>query len=409
MIEDEFMIIDSSDDDFEEETKEEYINLSEIEEDIIDNSPKTYKNDTTKRIIKLKSFEDSPTRLRVPQTFFLVDAFKYKNIRTKHYFLTHFHSDHYGGLTKAFNIGVIFCSKITSSILQKLYNISADCIQVIEHNETIDVHHIKIRAFAANHCFGSLIFLFEFPGKFYLHTGDFRYSPSNTEFNDLFEYVNRDKTKLIDVYLDTTYFSSKFNHPSHEEILRWLKILVSHHYSPHTLFILVTYTFGKEKLLLFMLNCLLEYVPTTKIFSKDGLRNKTLQCINLFQEYLTEDKASQLWCLGASEAHWKKMPVLKQEIFDETPYKKIVLLKPSGWFHRWPIKLHSLKSTTTEYEFPYSEHCGYQDLVQFLSRFNHINDVISNIDDDLCLNKLMKDVKKESKGMKKNNNILDFF
>lgn len=56
-------------------------------------------------------------------THFAVDAFCYGDIaNVKHYFLTHFHSDHYSGLKKGFN-KMLFCSKITGKFLQNFYEL----------------------------------------------------------------------------------------------------------------------------------------------------------------------------------------------------------------------------------------------------------------------------------------------
>jgi hypothetical protein len=47
-----------------------------------------------------------------------VDGFQYVNSMTEHYFLTHYHSDHYGGLRKTFHEGTICrCAWLGNSAL----------------------------------------------------------------------------------------------------------------------------------------------------------------------------------------------------------------------------------------------------------------------------------------------------
>ena len=82
------------------------------------------------------------------------------------HFLSHFHSDHYWGMTTAWAFGPIFCSPQTKTlILNKFPNIPN--ITALTLNQTTEIYlnkqqtkHIKVTLLKANHIIGAAMFLF---------------------------------------------------------------------------------------------------------------------------------------------------------------------------------------------------------------------------------------------------------
>lgn len=217
---------------------------SQADDDALELLPSTRKNEIPE--LKTLSF---PTRGKdVYQVS--VDAFCYKPHDTiKQYFLSHFHSDHYGGITKRWcrertlESKIIYCSPITSRLLTIKFKVDPAFIFEMETNLRYKVHsyeecidnggHLEPREerpglyvtlMEANHCPGAVIFLFEsisheMDRTYYLHCGDFRVNKAMID-HPLLRPFHSDRSKqLLDkVYLDTTYMSPKYNFPKQEHV-----------------------------------------------------------------------------------------------------------------------------------------------------------------------------------------------
>ncbi len=174
----------------------------------------------------------------MPGFFICVDAFRYGAVQgCNAYFLSHFHSDHYIGLTSTWSHGPIYCSKVTANLVKQQLRVDPKYVVALEFEERFEVpgtQGVAITMIPANHCPGSSLFLFEkVVGKGanpkvqrILHCGDFRACPAHLAHPLLMPDVvdsitGKTKQQKIDVcYLDTTYLNPKYSFPSQEEVIR---------------------------------------------------------------------------------------------------------------------------------------------------------------------------------------------
>ncbi|RZC59510.1 hypothetical protein C5167_006810 [Papaver somniferum] len=234
-------------------------------------------------------------------------------------FLTHFHYDHYGGLTKGWSNGPIYCTPLTARLLKLCLSVNPSFINPLELDTEYVIHGIKVTMLEANHCPGAaLIFFHLADGRRVLHTGDFRASKLMQSYPLL---VNQ---RVHSVYLDTTYCNAKYTFPPIEDVLSFVVKVTrdSLKKQPKTLVIVGAYSIGKERVYLAI--------------------SEALGTLNQYLESNVDH------------------------------YRSILAFRPTGWTYSGTngSNLDLIKPTTrgnvTTYGVPYSEHSSFLELREFV-------------------------------------------
>ena len=174
-----------------------------------------------------------PSHKLIPKTSFSVDSFSYGPLpNVTSYFLTHFHSDHYMGLSKKFDYGKIYCSPVTAELVKLQIGVDPKYIHPVAIECKTEIEGVNVTFIDANHCCGAVIILFEVP-KYslidtrpvvsddvsrnncwrYLHTGDFRATPAICSHTCL--TTTQADGKPVPLHLDAVYLDTTYCNPSH--------------------------------------------------------------------------------------------------------------------------------------------------------------------------------------------------
>ncbi|CAH2263669.1 jg10936 [Pararge aegeria aegeria] len=309
----------------------------------------------------------------VAGTHFAVDAFSYGDIpNVKHYFLTHFHSDHYSGLKKSFN-KLLLCSKITADLCTSRLGVNSKYIQVINVDETIRIEGVEVTVVDANHCPGAVMLVFTLPnGKSLLHTGDCRASPT---MESAPVFWNKD---MHTIYLDTTYCNPRYDFPTQDQslemaiyILRQKKMALEKIGKQFSSVLIVcgTYTIGKEKFFLGMarrVGCSVWACPE---------KDRVLQAVEGHSFSHSTPQACQLHVVPMRDLTHEKL----RSYMDSMPgtFNEVVAFKPSGWENGKNSAVE--KDSVTIHGIPYSEHSSFSELIRFV-KFLKPKQVIPTVD-----------------------------
>nr|XP_017504385.1 5' exonuclease Apollo isoform X1 [Manis javanica] len=282
----------------------------------------------------------------IPHTPIAVDFWSLRRAGSARlFFLSHMHSDHTVGLSSTW-ARPLYCSPITAYLLRRRLQVSKQWIRALEVGES---HVLPLDEFGretmtvtlidANHCPGSVMFLFEGYFGTILYTGDFRYTPSMLKEPTL--SVGK---QIHTLYLDNTNCNPALVLPSQQEAARQIVELI-HKYPQHNIKIGL-YSLGKESLLE---QLALEF-QTWVVLSPRRL--ELVQLLGLADVFTVEEKAGRIHAVDHMEICHSAMVHWNQTC------PTIAILPTSRKIHRSHPDIHVI---------PYSDHSSFSELHAFVS------------------------------------------
>ncbi|KFO30345.1 5' exonuclease Apollo isoform X1 [Fukomys damarensis] len=282
----------------------------------------------------------------IPHTPIAVDFWSLRRAgAARLFFLSHMHSDHTVGLSSTW-ARPLYCSPITAHLVRRHLQVSKQWIRVLEVGEShvlpldeIGRETMTVTLIDANHCPGSVMFLFEGYFGTILYTGDFRYTPSMLK-----EPALTLGKQIHTLYLDNTNCNPSLVLPSRQEAAQQIIQLIRRH--PQHNIKIGLYSLGKESLLE---QLALEF-RTWVVLSPQRL--ELVQLLGLADVFTVEEKAGRIHAVEHMEIRRSAMLHWNQT------HPTIAILPTSRKIHISHPDIHVI---------PYSDHSSYSELCAFVA------------------------------------------
>ena len=317
-----------------------------------------------------KTGRKPPFYKKIQGTNLSVDAFNWGELPgVKYYLLSHFHSDHYIGLSKKWKQRVI-CSSITKRLVQNKLKVNPDMMTTLDPGETKKYGDCLVTAVEANHCPGAVMFIIKLTsGTTVLHTGDFRASPDMESYPEFWQLDFRVDT----LYLDTTYCRPEYDFPSQADVIQKTVELVKEFINkkPKTLVFVGAYDVGKERIFKAILEAL-----DCKLWG-DQRRVDTWRCLEdgeILSRLVSDRRRAQVQVINNKFISFPKLGLEYDKIRAGSPWSHVLGVKPTGWSHgRGESAEASLvnievvtRGEVSLLEVPYSEHSSFGEMKRFV-------------------------------------------
>ncbi|XP_043858405.1 5' exonuclease Apollo isoform X1 [Dromiciops gliroides] len=282
----------------------------------------------------------------IPHTPIAVDLWSLRRAGpARLFFLTHLHADHTEGLSSTW-ARPLYCSPITARLVHRRLQVSKKWIRALEVGEShvlpldeIGQETMTVTLIDANHCPGSVMFLFEGYFGTILYTGDFRYTPSMLQ-----EPALRLGKQIHTLYLDNTNCDPALVLPSRQEATHQIAELIRQH--PQHDVKIGLYSLGKESLL----EQLGLQFQTWVVLSPQ--RMEVVQLMELADVFTVEEGAGRIHAVNHAEVCWSTMLQWNRT------HPTIAILPTSRRFQAAHPGIHVV---------PYSDHSSFSELCDFVA------------------------------------------
>ncbi|KAI8744479.1 5 exonuclease Apollo [Biomphalaria glabrata] len=290
----------------------------------------------------------------IPNSCIAIDSWRIKTTTVEYiHFLTHIHSDHTVGLTSTWQ-KPIYCSEITAYLLIERYGVKQKLIQILPLNQSVVVQvflsHLQsstftVTAFDANHCPGAIMLYFQGSFGNVLYTGDFRLS------EDIIEMAKKLSGQVDTLYLDNTFCSPRCVFPSQDDCFEEIVDIIRKH--PNHKVIIGLRKIGKETLLGRLGVTLNE---TITVSPESYKLCDLLFSTNVLTTANSSKKTSRLSVVPV-EVVTRMLSILNK-------HSPTIGIIPTAIFTGCT---ENVMKNPNLYIVPYSDHCSYPELVQFVS------------------------------------------
>lgn len=243
-------------------------------------------------------------------------------------------SQHYGGITKNWDCGTIYCSLSTANLVNQQLGVDKKYLHPIAMNSPTIIaskgRPITVTLLDANHCPGAVMFLFEVGNRRILHVGDFRWDRELMMSMPQIGAFSKISPRLDELFLDTTYCNAKYTLPTQQdaisaaiEVAQWEMEVSNKDKSMKSLFLFGSYTIGKEKIYMSVAESL-----KVKVYV-DNRRYRILSqifSIERMQLFTTKKSDTHLWVVSLGSVNFKQMT----EYMDDANKNKGLLTQPYG-------------------------------------------------------------------------------
>ena len=259
------------------------------------------------------------------------------------------HADHTAGLASSWHSYTIYCSEVTKKLVTAKLRIKSELVVGLPLDEPVAINldevgqeTMTVTLLDANHCPGSVMFIFEgYFGKI-LYTGDFRFCQGFLAHSAI-------KGKQFDIlYLDNTYCHPKCFFPTRACATVTIMEIIRNH--PEHKIVIGLHSLGKEVLLHNI------SIACKTWIGVDPLRRETLELLGMPHVFTCDVDNARIRVVNAHEVNKRNIELWNMK-------EPTIAILPTCLFVGGS---NPYENVSNVFVVPYSDHSSFEELKKFV-------------------------------------------